>query len=139
MSVEQDHADAILTLLRADTSLTTYPLPDPGPKIVPDGATPPYVVCYVNARRTTGDLMAAPSSRVIVTVTCHSVGADPIAARAVAARVAAALLDVKPTIAGRRCFPIRHDVGGSPSVDTSTGVQLVTQIDVYRLESVPGV
>jgi hypothetical protein len=56
----------------------------------------------------------------------------------VADRVRTPLLDVVPTVAGRRCWPIRREVGQPMKRDESTGALLQNKVDVYRLESVPG-
>lgn len=138
MSVESDHADAILGLLRDDSTFATYPAAGGSTQMVPDGTAPPYRVCWVHMRRQSGDNMAATSARMVCEAIVHNVGADDIAARAVAANTAALLIDVVATIAGRRCWPIRQVDSSPPGADNSTGVQVVTQIDVYRLESLPG-
>jgi hypothetical protein len=131
----QAHADAILALLRADASLTVYP--DASGKI-PAGAAPPYVRVYMHVERPLGPTMDMVSSRVVARAICHSVGANDIAARAVAQRVAARLLDVRPVIAGRTAWPIRHEQNQPPARDESTGTVVIDQVDVYRLETLPG-
>jgi hypothetical protein len=135
------HADALLALLRADENLTVYPPPEPEPgQVVPVGARPPYVSVHVRVtvppegvRSITGE-----ADRVVARAYCHSVGANDAQARLVAGRVMAALLNVRPVIAGRSCWPIRHEAsGGEPARDESTGTAVVDQIDVYRLETTP--
>lgn len=134
----QAHADAVLGLLRAVVGLTVYPEPDSIAQ-VPDGAEPPYVSVYVTTRYDLGPSLAAASSRAVTTVTAHCVGGNAIAARAVAQMVSGALLDVKPTIAGRSCYPIRQDpVDGPPRPDESTGHPVMDLIQQYRLETLPG-
>lgn len=134
------HAQAILALLDADN--------DPPPLVffdgyVPDKTAPPYVVVYfaIDSPAAEMDLgvsdLTAASRRVDCHVYCHSVGSTGSAARSVASRVRAALLDATPTVSGRTCFPIRH-VENQPAVrDESTGVLVMDQVDVYRLSSVP--
>lgn len=137
----QDHANALLALLRADPGLTVYPKVNgaagSGTGLVPAGSTPPYVAVHVTTDRPLGETLDMRSIRVVVRAYCHCVGANPTAARAVADRVAAALLDVKPAVTGRTVWPIRHDASQPPRNDESTGALVVDLVDVYRLESLP--
>lgn len=134
------HADAFLDLLRADPSLTVYPPEEPAPgPVVPVGTRPPYVSVHVHVqvpaeavRSITGD-----ADRVVARAYCHSVGATDVAARVVAGRVLASLLNARPTIAGRACWPIRHESSSPPARDESTGTAVISQVDVYRLETTP--
>jgi hypothetical protein len=63
----------------------------------------------------------------------HCVGANEYAAAAVRMRARVALLDFRPTIAGRNCGPIRLEASNPPQRDDSTGVLVVDALDVYRL------
>lgn len=136
---DDPHAVAILGRLRDVPGLDVYPEASPtGPGVVPDNAEPPYVVAWINVRYDLGPSLAAASTRAVATVTTHSVGATDTAARVVAGRVRDALLDVTPQMSGRRAFPIRHDTGLPPRPDESTGRLVVDQVDVYRLETLPG-
>lgn len=137
---DDPHAVAILAALRAVPGLTVYPPANgqPGTEMVPAGAAPPYVVAYIQVTYDLGPTIDLRSTRAVARATCHSVGLTDTAARVVAGRVRAALLDLVPTIAGRRPWPIRYDDGRPPRNDTSTGRLVVDQVDVYRLESLPG-
>lgn len=137
--VEQAHADAILALLAAapggPPALVVYDgkIPDP-----PTVAATKYVLVYLSTTTPTGTSLTSDQDRAVTRAYCHCVGADAIAARAVAGRVAAALLNVKPTITGRVCWPIRDDnSGGPPDRDETTGTLVMDQVAVYRLESLP--
>lgn len=138
MSTIQDHADAVLGLLRADGLLTVYDA------MVPATPTDHYVVVYTFRQRPDG--LTAPdkialtgaSSAVDMRVYCHCVGRNAIAARAVQARVEALLLDVTPTVAGRACFPIRLIDGQQTQRDEETGAAVFDNTDVYGWTSVPG-
>lgn len=134
----QDHADAVLALLRAQPSLSVYPIPEGGIKTVPPGTQPPYVAVHFASARSQAGMLHMRSIRMVVRTYCHCVGATDIGARAVSDLVAAALLDVVPVIDGRNCAPIRHDTAPDPRVDESTGLLVATLTDVYRLESLPG-
>lgn len=142
----QGHADAILGLLRADPQLTVYPaannLPGSASGIVPDDANPPYVAVHIYVERPlgdggTGEALDGLTSRARCYVYCHCVGMDEIGARAVAQRVAALLLDVRPAVSGRQAFPIRYESGQPPRNDEATGRLASELTDVYRLETVP--
>lgn len=137
----QAHAQAVLDLLDADNTAPALVVHDGA---VPSGATPPYVVVYFTIVTPTAG--QAPDSadinfdsrRLIVDAYCHSIGGTARAARIVAGRVRAALLNVRPTVTGRSAFPIRQQEGQPPQRDETTGVLVFDQIDVYRLQTVPG-
>lgn len=135
----QDHADAVLALLRADSSLTVYPASGGGPSTVPVGTTPPYVSVHLVADRPSGGRLDTRSTRIRVRIYCHCVGANDIAARAISDRVSTALLDVRPDIAGRSVYPIRHEQSREADSTEPVAQTTVTITDVYRLESEPGV
>lgn len=133
------HAQAFLGLLAAtDPTLTTLD------GVVPTGQVPPYVLVYFHA--TIPNAEQAPdavpleggSEVMVMSAYCHCVGDNAAAARTVADRVQAALLNKVPVIAGRVCHPIRHEDGQPPQRDESTGRLRMDQIDVYSFRSVPG-
>lgn len=132
-----EHAAAVLALLNAVDDVPALVVHDGK---VPNGAVAPYVLVYfddtdpelADSRPLTG-----ASQRHVLRAICHSVGANATAARMVADRARTALLDVVPTVAGRRCQPIRREDGQPPQRDEDTGTPLFDKIDVYRLESVP--
>ncbi|NBE80311.1 hypothetical protein [Micromonospora rubida] len=133
---DDPHAVAFLSLLRDVSGLRVFPDADGN---TPTAATAlPYVVAWVSVRYDLGPTIDGRSSRGVATATVHSVGANDTAARVVASRVRAALLDVGPTMTGRKPYPIRHDDGLPARPDESTGRRVVDQVDVYRLESLPG-
>jgi hypothetical protein len=136
----QVEADAVLALLYA-TSLTIYPSEDGGAVTVPNGAAPPYVTVHFASERPLGGRLTTRSTRSRTRIYTHCVGADDIQARGVSDLVAGALLDVRPAIAGRTCFPIRHEGNREqpPREDESIGALLVTLTEIYRLETLPGV
>ena len=134
-----DHATAVLELLRGEPLLTVYPAEGGGPTTVPNGAEPPYVSVHMTADRPLGGRLDHRSTRFRMRIYCHCVGADDIAARAVSDLVAGALLDVKPDVPGRHCYPIRSESGRDPREDESTGYLVATISDAYRLESEPGI
>lgn len=137
MSVLQDHADAVLGLLRADTLLTVY-------DGAATGTADHYVLVYTFRQLPSGLLtpdktsLTGSSTTVDMRFYCHCVGSDSVAARAVQARVQTALLDVTPAVAGRTCFPIRWLEGQQAQRNEETLALLVDSVDVYGLTSVPG-
>lgn len=137
MTTIQAHADAVLGLLRADTSLTVY-----DGKVT--GTADHYVLVYT-FRQLPGGLLSqdkTPLTGATTTVDmqfyCHCVGADAIAARAVQGRVENALSDVTPAVAGRACFPIRWVEGSQAQRDEATLATVFDHVDVYSLVTVPG-
>ena len=130
--LDQALANAGLDLLRADTGLTVF-----------DGAVtsnptppPPYVVVYtaIAWRGTRGDSMDGLSRSPIVRWTCHCVGGNAEAARAIAQRVRTQLLNQRPAIAGLDLGLIRFEQGGEPPTrDESTGQLVEDAVVVYRL------
>jgi len=134
-----DHVDAILAQLRA-TGLVVFPGPNgvaAGEQLVPEGTRPPYVAVHFARPPGQSEDLGEGTSRMVVRAYCHSVGATDISARAVAQRVADALLDAYLSVAGRSCFPVRHESSQSVPDDESTGRRVVDLVDVYRLESAP--
>lgn len=129
-----EHANAVLALLDADDGPPPLVVFD---GVVPSGTDPPYVVCYFASEYSEALSLVGSSDRFAMRAIVHSIGANQAAARAVAGRVRAALLDVVPVIAGRTCFPIRHDEGYGAEPDQPTTAIVFDIVDVYRLESVP--
>lgn len=140
----QDHADAFLALARAaagSPALTVYD------GAVPNGPAPAYALVYFYIE--TPDGLTAPdavpftldSDVIDARAYVHCIGADPEAARAargVAGRVRAAVLNRTLTIAGRSCFPIRWREGQPPQRNEEVpGTVVFDQVDVYGWRSVP--
>lgn len=136
----QDHATAFQVLLEHAPPEAPAPALEVHMGAVPPRAQPPYVVVYLSDSDPE-DADSRPlngrSERFVMRATCHSVGGNETAALAVAQRVRAALLDVRPTVAGRTCQPIRREDGQPVRRDESTGTVVQDKVDVYRLESVP--
>lgn len=110
---------------------------------VPDDAIAPYTLVYfvvsvVGADRAadTSDLSFA-SRAVDLIIYTHNVGNNAAAARAVAGKVRAALLDVVPVVPGRKAFPIRFYDDAPAVKDETTGKLIMDLADVYRLRTVP--
>jgi len=117
--LDEQHAQAALTLLAADVFLTVFDgkVPDPTPD-------PPYVLVYTTVERPIegiGNAVEGLSDTVITTWYCHCVGETAAAVRAVVMRVRTALLDQRPVITGRSCGLIRMGEVLAPNRDETTG------------------
>lgn len=138
--LDKAHMDAALSLLRADTSLAVYPdtegnTPDPAAR------AQRYVRVYTAIERpadAAGNTLDGKSGTWTVRWYCHCIGPNEYSAAAVAMRVRAALLDVRPTIAGRSCGFIRQDSAAPPTRDETTGQAVMDAVVVYRLTTQPG-
>lgn len=138
--VDFDLINAALLLLRADTgppALVVYPDAN---GVTPPTPTPPYVRVYSSIERPPDaeeNNLGGASGSWTVRWYCHCVGGNEYAAGAVAMRVRAALLDVRPTVTGRSCGLIRHDASQPARPDADLGYQVMDQVDVYRMTSTP--
>ena len=132
------HAEAILDLLRAVTGSPAALVVHDG--AVPQGLLPPYVVVYfadADPVDSTSTHLTHQARRHVTDAYVHCVGANGQAARTVGGRVRGALLGVTPTIAGRRCYPIRRTDGQPATRDETTGRVVMDKVDIYRLSSIP--
>lgn len=134
-SLDEDHARVALALLDAnpnllnvfDGSVADHPTPDP-----------PYVVVFTRVawpRDGIGTALSGLQVTVTTTWTCHCVGLDATAARAVGMQVRSTLLNVRPVIAGRNCGPIKQVDANDPTPDRSTGRLVMDAIAVYDFTS----
>lgn len=138
--VDALHAQAGLDLLAANMATLSTPIPVYD-GVVPDGATRPYVLVYTaisRPRNGEGNGLDGRSDAVSVRWICHCVGETQAASRAVGMQVRTALLDVRPTIAGRSCDLIREETVLDPTRDESTGVPVMDQVRTYTLATLPG-
>jgi hypothetical protein len=146
VTIPEVHARAVLDLLAAAPGSPALVVHDGAvPKDPATGKSkpPPYVAVYFTIETPSGEMPADSASiemdsdRVVLRAYFHNVGGNAAAARIVAGRSRGAVLGVTPTIAGRECWPIRQDEGRPAERDESTGVLVMDQVDVYRLESIP--
>jgi hypothetical protein len=147
VGIIQAHADPILTLLRAAPPLPPYELLTVYDGEVPDPPTGPadlYCLVYMTLTTPMGTALTNASDRGIMQIITHSVSGNAqvngsaASARIVAQRVRGALLDVVPVISGRTSFPIRQTDSPPVRRDETAGPRVYDQIDVWRLETVPG-
>lgn len=149
MSLGNDHIDAAIGLIRDQIEVvnTQRSLASVTPVVVYDGkadnlAATPYVVVYpppplrhrgerVGAARLDGQSVHVDMELQVLTV-----GSSRQQAGWAADVVADALLDVTPSVAGRRCWPIRQTYARPASLDVDDPDLYVTQSG-WRLRSVP--
>lgn len=131
MSGDDPHIAALLTLLDA-APMTVYR------EKIPAGVERPYFRVYFHLEYAESESMLHTSDRAVAWMYVHCVGDNDASASITAKAGRDALLDVIPTVTGRTCFPIRLDHSQPPQPDESLGTLVMDQIDVYRLESLPG-
>lgn len=132
---DQAHYDAFMAFLRADVALTVYPDPE---GFTPIEAPDRYVRVFGFIDRPAeagGNSLAGTSQQWTTRLYCHCVGPNEYAAAAVAMRVRAAVLDKRPTVAGRDCGLIREDQALPPVRDTATGADSFDATCVYRFRT----
>ena len=123
-------ADAVLALLRADPNLTVYD------GIVPESPAYPFVVAYFDAGTRSPYTLAGQSSSSVHRFQC-SVNADnAVSARIVAGKVLGRLLDVRPTVTGWTCWPIRHESSPPAYTDDSLATPVVIQPLIFTMRAV---
>jgi hypothetical protein len=134
--VDKAHADAFLGLLHAAL--------DPVPIAVYDGLVPspfpdvkaaPWVLVYFDADWPidgAGNSLDGTARTYVLRAYCHSTGATAAAARAIAGQVRAAVLNVRPTVAGRTSGMVRHAGGQPPNRDETLGFLVMDKADVYE-------
>ena len=133
--LDELHAQVGLTLLDANPNIlnvfdTVVPNPTPNP---------PYVLVYTSVswpRDGIGTSLTEQQVTITTTINCHCVGATATAARVVGGQVRDSLLNVRPSIAGRNCSPIKQADSVPPSRDESLGYPVFDAIAVYSYSSV---
>jgi hypothetical protein len=140
--IDKAHADAVLGLLHAaldpvPISVFDGKVPDPTPKV----ATNPWVLVYFNPGWPVdgkANSLDGTATTYQLTFFTHSIGATAAAARAVAGQVRAALLNVRPIVTGRSCWPIRWDDGSPTDRNEDLGFPVMDKVDVWKLQTAPG-
>jgi hypothetical protein len=135
--LDQAISNLAVTYLSADVG--------PPPLVVFDGVVPAgtavnagYVLVYSHLARPSDDPDNSINGRSGVWVCrwiVHNVGGTASAARALGQRSRTALLDVRPTIAGLACGPIRLEDSQPPQRDETTGSLVMDLIQTYRLRA----
>jgi len=124
------HVDAVLALVDAVSGVTVYD------GTVPDSPSLPYVVIRTDSGRRERSALPVSSDRVTVRIWATSVGVTRASAQWVSEKVTTALLDVRPTVASRQCFPITS-VNSQPAREDDVVKSLVYVLDEFELVSIP--
>lgn len=132
----REHAAAVLALLDADNTPPALTWFD---GVVPSNVDPkltPYVL--VRFSEAPPELNFGGFTHVYaLRVFCHVVAGSDAAVRTVVDRVRTALQDVTPTVAGRKCWPIRWEDSAEQDANERTGTVVASMIVGYVLRSVP--
>lgn len=104
---------------------------------VPDNPTLPYAVLWADIGTATRTTLAAISDRRDVAFQITSVGLDADGCRSVAERVRTALLDQRPTVAGRTSNPIVQTGAQPLRVDRDVTPHRLFLVDLYAFSTVP--
>ncbi len=126
----RDHVAAVVALVDADPNVTVYD------GQVPNEPTLPYVVIRTDTGRRERSALPATSDRLTLRIWATSVGLNRTSAQVVSERVTAALLDVRPTVTSRSCFPITS-VNSQPAREDDVVKPLVFALDEFELVSIP--
>jgi hypothetical protein len=133
-TLDEQHAQVAFAALALNTNLTQVfdgKVPDPTP-------TPPYVLIYTRVawpRDGIGTALSGTQVTITTTYTCHCVGLNAAAARAVQMQVRSSLLNLRPVIDGRNCSPIKQDESLDPDRDESTGQFVMDAVSTYSFTS----
>jgi len=103
---------------------------------VPDSPSLPYVVIRTDSGRRERSALPVSSDRVTGRIWATSVGVTRASAQWVSEKVTTALLDVRPTVASRQCFPITS-VNLQPARVDDVVKSLVYVLDEFELVSIP--
>jgi hypothetical protein len=131
----REHVDAILTRLRADSTLAGIVLDgaaDPNEAVV----LPPYVVVYVDSgtRSVEREASEQPTAAEFRIVT-HAVGVDANQARFFADKVMGQFLGWRPTVTGWAPQAVQHSRSQPVQADTSVSPASQYIADVFKLTS----
>lgn len=126
------HVEAFAGLIDAVANVTVY-----ADTPVPNTPTYPYVAVYGNQGVPEEATFDSQSTTVPFTFQTTVVGKTQAQARALADRVQGALIDVRPTVAGRSCGLITKQASQPIRLDTSVTPPVFIAVDVWAFASVP--
>lgn len=130
-----EHAAPVLAALQALTPVVTVSDGPVNPQTPP---ALPYVVPYLYLDMPEAVSLEEAADRVTCTAIVHAVAGNAAAVRIVADRVMAALIGLRPAVAGRSCARIRLVDSRPPDWDRSTGQLVMDQVSVFEYVSLPG-
>lgn len=125
------HIDAVVALLNASPNVVVHD------GIVPNNAALPYVVVFADQGAADPTSLAYASDWRTFHLHTTCVGSTQLQVRALAERVDAALLDQRPTVAGRSVAPLRKALTQPVRQDTDVDPPVLFAADVWVLSSVP--
>jgi len=128
------HKNAIIARLEADSTLAGRVFEG---EVEPDSSRQRYVTVWINSGARSPDRLTGPSAKATFTITLHSVATTPDQAQYVAERVHAQLVDWTPTVPGRRCRRLTHEVSLATQKDADITPALWYQVDEFDLVSDP--
>lgn len=130
-----EHAEPVLAALRGIVPAVTV---SDGPVNPQSPPTLPYVVPYLYVDMPEAVSLEEAADRVTCTAIIHSMAGNSAAVRIVTDRVVAALVGLRPAVAGRSCARIRLVDSRPPDWDRSTGQLVMDQVSVFEYVSLPG-
>lgn len=127
------HADAVLALLAADTSIRVYPAVVPGSPVLP------YAVLFAGPPGATATALDGRSTWRQFRFHINTVGSTAQQVFALAERIEARLLDVVPVVAGRRTGPITRTLETPQPIqrDDDVSPPVLYCADMWEFVSVP--
>jgi hypothetical protein len=133
--LDELHARVLLDILETDNNQPVYE------GVVPDGATPPYVLVYSSVQWPQdgeGQNLQFQTNRCETRWYVHCAGSTDQSARAISNRVRQLVKNVKPTITGRSCGLIQQEAIVPPIRDERIGVLVMDLVATYVFTTVNG-
>lgn len=127
----EEHWDGFLSLLTTPGNITVYA------ETVPDNPVKPYIVVYGNQGLPENASMDDKASLLHFTYRTTKVGVSKAQVRALADRELAALLDKRPTVAGRSCGQISKLSSQDIRPDNDVSPPVLFGVDTWTFISVP--
>jgi hypothetical protein len=131
--VIDEHIAAFAALVDAVPNVTVY-----ADEAVPNNPSYPYVVLYGNQGLPSRTSMDPVSDQRETTVQSTVVAVTQGQARALADRVEAAVLDVRPTVAGRISAPVEKRSSQPVRLDHDIKPPVFYAVDVWAFTTIPG-
>lgn len=129
--------EAVLTRLRSDSALTAkvYDTIADNGKSTP--VPPPYVVVFSNSGNVSGARLSGSDLDETVTFTIHAVGVNPEQSRAVAKKIRSLLRSFKPSITGKKCWPMKLVVSQPIRLDADLLPAVYYSVEEFQLSTTP--
>lgn len=125
--------DAVLARLRSDPQLAQVVFE--GGAV--NGKPERYVVVWADSGARSSDRYDGVQVNVTKTYTIHCVGSSPVQAKWVNERVVGLLVNWRPTVVGRSCQRLKHEVSRPLAVDRDVSPWLHYTVDQFDLFTAP--